>query len=136
MIEINNNALFLFTQNDQEKNFISSIQMLYINYPEEFNKLYNVYIDICWDYQIDIYKGTLPFVNKILHNILTFGNNNSSHTFKSLLEKRLKYNISDNDIQKYLHLINVINNTMPYKETRLKHYMNAALNVFANTPIR
>jgi hypothetical protein len=135
MIEINNNALFLFTQNDQEKNFISSIQMLYINYPNEFNKLYNAYLDICGDYQIDLYKGKLLYVNKILHNILSYGNS-SSHVFKSLLQKRLKYNINDDNIQVLLHIINIINNNMPYKETGLKYFMNVALNVYANTPIR
>jgi len=137
MIDIdNNNIIYFFAKNQNERDFIRTIQTLYIIYPNEFNKLYTLYLDICKDYQIDIYKGKLSFINKILKGVLSLDNNLSMRMLTDLLHKRIKYNIDNNMVKTLLHIITEINNRMPETDTGIKYFMNVALNVYANTPIK
>jgi hypothetical protein len=135
MLCIIDNIIYSLTDDNNDREFIKTVQLSYIINPNEFNKLYNLYIDICWDYQLDLNKDKLSTINKILLNILTLNGPANLRLMSSLLYKRAKYNIDEKMIKNLIYIVREINNKIPYNNTNIKYFMNVALNVYANTPI-
>jgi hypothetical protein len=104
-------------------------------YPNEINKLYNLYIDICWDYQLDLYKDKLLTINKILLNILTLNGPANLRLMSSLLYKRAKYNIDEKMVKNLIYIVREINSKIPNNDISIKYFMDVTLNVYANVSV-
>jgi hypothetical protein len=135
MLCLTDNLIYSLTDNENDRAFIKVIHLSYLMYPNEINKLYNLYIDICWDYQLDLYKDKLLTINKILLNILTLNGPANLRLMSSLLYKRAKYNIDNKMIKNLIYIVREINSKIPNNDISIKYFMDVTLNVYANVSI-
>jgi hypothetical protein len=135
MLYITDNIIYSLTDNDTDREFIKAVHLSYIMYPNEINKLYNLYIDICWDYQLDLYKDKLLTINKILLNILTLNGPANLRLMSSLLYKRAKYNIDEKMVKNLIYIVREINSKIPNNDISIKYFMDVTLNVYANVSV-
>jgi hypothetical protein len=117
----------------RETNFYLSMKVAYNKYPNEFDKLYKLYINISVDNEIDILNDELVYINDIIIDILQATNKDGrSYIIDNLIYERCKYGINNNMISPMMEIISEMNDKLPNKNAKIRYFMDIALNVFAN----